>query len=178
METFMKKVIKMENGCWEWQGNLNKQGYGSFYFEKKSIGAHRASWLIFKGEIPEKLFVCHTCDNPKCVNPEHLFLGNAKMNSDDMRKKNRSFFQKLKEEAHRFATKRGCYKPHPLEVYFEENDIAISKAAKRMKISMSHLHRILRKTHYPSLKLAYKIERYTKGKVSLKEVIQPDEGVL
>ena len=88
--SFDKYVIRNENGCWDWKGSLSKK-YGSLQYggKYKSISAHRASWLIHKGEIPTGIFICHTCDNPICTNPEHLFLGTAIDNVRDMIKKGR-----------------------------------------------------------------------------------------
>lgn len=90
--------VKQENECWIWQGALNYRGYGKFSMKSdKNISAHRASYLIFNGPIIQGLFVCHTCDNPKCVNPDHLWLGSAMDNYKDSIKKGRQRWQKKKE---------------------------------------------------------------------------------
>ncbi len=79
-----------ETGCWNWSRYVQSGGYGQVRFGNKQITAHRASYLVFKGEFCRKLCVCHTCDNPRCVNPEHLFLGTTKDNNDDSRNKGRA----------------------------------------------------------------------------------------
>ena len=81
---------KSLNECWNWTGCCNKDGYGRIYITKgKTNKIHRISWEIHFGKIPNEMCVCHTCDNPQCGNPNHLFLGTRQDNSDDMVLKDR-----------------------------------------------------------------------------------------
>lgn len=88
-ERFFWKVRKT-NGCWLWTAGRRGDGYGQFYVSGKAVGAHRFSWLLHFGVIPDGLCVCHTCDNPPCVNPDHLFIGTVRDNFDDMVSKGRN----------------------------------------------------------------------------------------
>jgi len=92
-ERFWEKVDvvgKRKNECWEWSGSKNKKGYGMFRYDGKNISTHRCSWILHYGEIPNDLFVLHKCDNPSCVNPNHLFLGTNEDNMKDMAQKGRA----------------------------------------------------------------------------------------
>lgn len=82
------------SGCWLWTGRYGNNGYGTFGGGRKGerTGAHRLVWEITNGPIPDGLFVLHRCDVRGCVNPEHLFLGTAKDNTQDMMAKGRAHF--------------------------------------------------------------------------------------
>lgn len=80
----------ISNGCWEWTGSKTKDGYGKSWFRGKTIRAHRLSFLSHKKEeIPEGYLILHKCDNPICINPDHLFCGTPSENTIDMYKKGR-----------------------------------------------------------------------------------------
>jgi len=96
IDKFNSKIEKLESGCWEFTGSRHPNGYGLFSskFERR---AHRFSWLMHHGPIPKGLFVCHSCDNPPCVRIDHLWLGTAQQNMQDMARKNRRSIIKQKE---------------------------------------------------------------------------------
>lgn len=86
---FSQRIKKVASGCIEWQGCCDGGGYGDMYCNGKLQKAHRYSYQLFKGTIPRGFSVCHTCDNPKCVNPDHLFTGTHSDNMKDMYAKGR-----------------------------------------------------------------------------------------
>jgi hypothetical protein len=96
IERFHKKYEINKSGCWLWTGGTRANSKGVLYprhwtNESKSIGAHRFSFELVHGAIPQGMYVCHKCDTPLCVNPDHLFLGSHQDNMRDMVVKKRSF---------------------------------------------------------------------------------------
>lgn len=87
---FWDRKTVTESGCWEWIGSKRHFGYGQVYFKgRPGRKAHRVAWERTYGPIPEGMGVLHKCDNPPCINPDHLFLGTPEDNVQDMFKKGR-----------------------------------------------------------------------------------------
>lgn len=87
---FWSRVRPAESGCWEWTGQLSNTGYGEFpNGNRRKVWAHRMAFAMCVGPIPAGMFVLHSCDNPRCINPSHLSLGTPRDNVNDMIRKGR-----------------------------------------------------------------------------------------
>jgi hypothetical protein len=92
-DRFWSKVKKTSRtACWLWQSYRDGYGYGRYHVAKRSISVHRIAYFLKHGKLDPTLFVCHTCDNPACCNPDHLWLGTNADNCRDMVSKSRSLY--------------------------------------------------------------------------------------
>ena len=137
---FLKRIVKKTtSGCWIFDSVKFKKGYGNFLLNRKQQIAHRVSWIIFRGAIPPKMSVCHRCDNPPCVNPNHLFIGTVKDNNRDCVKKGRWKNNGLIGENHPFS----IFKPRDIrKIRALLERISNYKIARMYKCSPSTIRQI------------------------------------
>jgi hypothetical protein len=109
IDRFEAKYIPEPNsGCWIWTATTNQDGYGRFRFRGKLMGAHRFSMMIYTEQENKNMCVCHTCDNPCCVNPAHLFFATHKENMEDKSRKGRVGFNPVKGTQHHNSKLTEC----------------------------------------------------------------------
>lgn len=126
----LENCKRADNGCVEWTAARSNDGYGRLSIKGKYFRAHRVSYELFKGEIPEGMLVCHTCDNPICIDPEHLFLGTAWDNTLDRLNKGRGTPMKLSDE------EVACIRRHL------DHGVSHDKLAKWFDVSTLIIHNI------------------------------------
>ncbi len=149
---FMSKVDKQgENECWNWTGYITSSGYGRIMIDYTNYSAHRLSYELFVKPIKEDLLVCHKCDNRRCVNPKHLFLGTQKDNMHDMINKGRKVTSS--------GEKNGKAKLTQSEVAIirdlSSKGISSYKIAKEFQISSRHIRRINQGTRWKCIEGLY-----------------------
>ena len=128
VEEFFWARVNKSPGCWIWTGGRTVALYGRLKIVDKIVYAHRYSYMLHHGEIPEEMCICHRCDNPSCVNPDHLFLGTKKDNSQDMIRKGRHRHGRLKGEDHPTAKLTAAQVlaiRHARDVGLQYSDIAL-----------------------------------------------------
>lgn len=136
------------SGCWIWTGTINKDGYGQFAIDGRTLLSHRVAWEFFVGPLPSDLFVLHSCDVRSCVNPSHLFIGTHLDNMADMTKKGR-----------RIGVKSG--EKHPLckisseivrEIFrLRASGLSVKDIAARFEITSHHTSDILHRRYWSTL---------------------------
>lgn len=103
VETRIHAFYKKTDSCWEWLGTKDRDGYGKIWHKKKQMRAHRVMFEICVGyELESTEFICHKCDNPSCVRPTHLYLGDATLNNRDS----------VKRKRHKESRKTHCIRGH------------------------------------------------------------------
>ncbi len=149
-ERFWAKVEKKgPDECWKWTGSTHKFGYGIIGAGGRGGGtlyAHRVSWEIHNGPIPDGMCVCHSCDNPPCTNPHHFFLGTRPDNTADMMAKGRHRLRILNGEKHGMAkvTERDVREIRRLRGSVGQSHLARRYGVGVSTISMIQLRRIWR----------------------------------
>lgn len=144
-ERFWRKVKKGE-GCWLWIGGKTSGGYGEIQINGKKCYAHRVSWQLFNREIPRGLYVLHHCDNPPCVNPNHLFIGTQSINILDANNKGRAKPPIMKGEDHACA-KLTLMEVREIRKLYQEGQTNKTKIAKLYGVSDMNIFKIInRKT--------------------------------
>ena len=154
IDRFWAKVDKLDSKeCWNWKASKRNKGYGAFVWADESGEvvqgrAHRFSWLLHRGTIDHSLCILHKCDNPACVNPDHLFIGTKAENNDDMRRKGRSVAGGTysrdgyrRGESHQ-NTKLSDEAIAALRLDREVKKVSYSKLAKKYNICIAHAWRI------------------------------------
>lgn len=97
VERFLQNIDRTDT-CWLWKKSVNKLGYGNFHVGDKNLAAHRVAWELLRGPIPPGVHVLHHCDNRRCVNPDHLYLGSHRDNMRDKINRDRGNLRKLTRE--------------------------------------------------------------------------------
>jgi hypothetical protein len=143
IERIEAKVEKIpEAGCWIWTGTTTLRGYGQIISNNRKHYAHRASYEVFIGPIPDGMYVCHACDNVYCVNPAHLFLGTQKQNLEDMARKKRSTWGEKNPMAK--LTSSDAKKIKELA----QSGLTTKQLSKQFNVSTSNITAILRKERW------------------------------
>lgn len=144
-ERFWEKVsVGDDSECWEWLASKNQCGYGTFRFFGKDRKSHRVSWILTYGEIFDDMCVLHRCDNPGCVNFNHLFLGTHQDNMNDREKKGRNKLPLCKGEDHGIS-KLKCKEVKKIRELYKNSEYNQSELGNIFGVSQATVGKIVRR---------------------------------
>ena len=136
---FWPRANRAENGCLEWIKKIPKtHWYPRIGYLRKQVGAHRISWMLTMGDIPKGMCVCHKCDNPICIDPNHLFLGTMADNTRDMIKKGRRVFGKH----HKGEDSTSAKLTNKQVMEIRRSNLSYTKLAKKYRIARGYIFHI------------------------------------
>lgn len=163
---FWEKVNKSKDGCWEWQASIDTKGYGYCWNGKKVVRAHRFSWELHFGPIPNCIQVLHSCDNPPCINPEHLFLGTNLDNVKDKCKKERQ----KKGEKHPFAILKD---EQVIEIRRrDESGESLANISKEFNVTKKSISQVARGNKWKHIHISENAKRNRTVKLSKEQIIE------
>ena len=146
---YWPKVIKSD-GCWEWAASRGKYGHGQFYLDGRMMRATHFAIILEGSDVPSGMQVCHHCDNPPCVNPDHLFIGTQADNNRDRHQKGRTFIHS-KEQFQRMqlltARKRRMFTDDQIR-YIRNCDLTGAELATKHGVNPSTISFIRRRKTY------------------------------
>lgn len=156
---FWEKVHKGDaaDACWVWVASTTRRGYGTIRIGGRQLAAHRLSWELHNGPISDGLFVCHRCDNPMCVRPDHLWLGSHTENMQDMVAKGRRVDgPSLNPEQRARGASHGCARLSNEDVVamralYDAGDASAKELAERFGLSLRHTFKIVRRQSWRHL---------------------------
>jgi hypothetical protein len=153
-ERLLQRIL-IVGDCWMWTGRLSKKGYGSMRVSGRRTRVHRASYELYKGPVPDGLFICHQCDNPACVNPDHLFAGTNSDNLQDAANKGRLSYQRNTENfmrgtGHKQSRLTEDHVRDMRSLYAEEG-LSVNELGARFGISHVQAYRIVKRIHWKHL---------------------------
>lgn len=137
--------VKIGPTCWEWQGIKQRRGYGRIQIQRRMIIASRFAYFLYYLQDPKDLFVCHTCDNPSCVNPLHLFLGTALDNNRDRDRKGRAGDLRGEKCGHNTLTESQVLEIRRLYKPFE---MGYKKLGKMFNVTPTTIHKIVHRQRW------------------------------
>lgn len=141
---FWRKVDK-SGKCWLWIGKTkHRQGYGFIYRANRNMLTHRWAWLIERGAIPDGMMVLHKCDNPSCVNPEHLFLGTQTDNMRDMANKGRGVYPDTSGE-NNGGSKLTVETVKEIRKLYQPRKMSCTMLGKKFNISRATIHLVVQR---------------------------------